>query len=53
MADDQAADQDRKGTKTETVVRQYDADGKLVTETTSTVVSYSASADKPWPGGYL
>lgn len=39
--------------RTETVTRQYDADGKLTSETTTTQVVYVAD-DKPFPdGGYL
>lgn len=42
-----------KSTRTETVIRQYDAEGKLTSETTSTQVIYQAD-DKPFPdGAYL
>jgi hypothetical protein len=42
------------GKRTETTVRQYDAAGKLVTETTMITVVATPQADtQPEPGGYL
>lgn len=42
-----------RSTRTETVIRQFDADGKLTSETTSTYRVYVAD-DKPFPSdGYL
>lgn len=44
----------RKGPRTETTVREYDADGQLVRETTTTVVQVTPKADaQPELGGYL
>lgn len=47
-------DQDTpKGKRTETVIRQYDIDGDLVSETTTTVVTVTPKADEAQIGGYL
>ena len=48
-------DQDAlKGKRTETIVRQYDTDGDLVSETTTTVVTVTPKADQTsHPGQYL
>lgn len=43
-----------KGKRTETVVRQYDADGELVLEQTTTTVTITPKADETGhPGMYL
>ena len=41
------------GKRTETVVRQYDKDGDLISETTATVVTVTPKADEAQIGGYL
>lgn len=43
-----------KGKRTETIVRQYDTDGDLVSETTTTTVTVTPKADETGhPGMYL
>jgi riboflavin biosynthesis pyrimidine reductase len=42
-----------KGPMTETTVRQFDADGDLVSVVTTTVIREDPKADAEWPGQYL
>lgn len=43
-----------KGPKTVTIVQRYDAEGELISETTTTVVTSTPKEDaQPVPGCYL
>lgn len=42
-----------KGPTTTTTVQEYDADGALIRETTTTTVRIEPEASHDWPGQYL
>ena len=49
-----AEDEQPKGPRTEMTVREYDRDGELIRETTTTIQQLTPKADSTPPvGGYL
>jgi hypothetical protein len=48
------ADDQPKSRRTEVVVREYNEDGELETETITVTIERTPAADEaPWPGQYL